>query len=137
MFKVGDRVKLEIQVTDDMVRKFAEVSGDYNPVHMDDEYAAKTMFKRRIAHGMLSGALISQALGQKLGPGGIYLSQSLKFMSPIYIDDHITVELLVTAYREERGIGNIETLVKRANGDLCVKGEALIMTAGKVSAPTP
>lgn len=133
MFKIGDRITLEVHVTDEMVRKFAEVSGDYNPVHMDEEYASKTMFKRRIAHGMLSGALISQALGQKLGPGGIYLSQSLKFMSPIYIDDHITVELLVTGLREERGIGNIETLVKRKNGDLCVKGEALIMTANKVA----
>lgn len=137
MFKVGDRIKLEVHITDEMVRKFAEVSGDFNPVHMDDEYAAKTIFKRRIAHGMLSGALISQALGQQLGPGGIYLSQTMKFMAPVYIDDHISVELLVVTFNEGRGIGHIETLVKRANGDLCVKGEAMIMTAGRVSGATP
>ncbi len=132
MFKVGDRINLSVEITDDMVRKFAEVSGDFNPMHMDDEYAAKTRFKKRIAHGMLSAALISRALGQHLGPGGIYLSQSLKFMSPVFIGDTVSVELTVSSYREERGIGAIETLVKNQNGELCVKGEAMIMTADRV-----
>ncbi|MBX3041028.1 MAG: MaoC family dehydratase [Bdellovibrionaceae bacterium] len=132
MFKVGDKILLSVEITDDMVRKFAEVSGDFNPMHMDDEYAAKTRFKKRIAHGMLSAALISRALGQHLGPGGIYLSQNLKFMSPVYIGDTVSVELTVSSYREERGIGAIETLVKNQNGELCVKGEAMIMTADRV-----
>lgn len=132
MFKVGDRVTTTVKITDDMVRKFAEVSGDFNPIHMDDEYAAKTRFKRRIAHGMLSGALISRALAQQLGPGGVYLSQSMKFLNPVFIDDELVVELTVTGLREEKGIGTVETLVKKTNGDMVVKGEAMIMAAKNV-----
>lgn len=132
MFKVGDRVTTTVKITDDMVRKFAEVSGDFNPIHMDDEYAAKTRFKRRIAHGMLSGALISRALAQQLGPGGVYLSQNMKFLNPVFIDDELVVELTVTGLREEKGIGTVETLVKKTNGDMVVKGEALIMAAKNV-----
>lgn len=132
MFKVGDRVTTTVKITDDMVRKFAEVSGDFNPIHIDDEYAAKTRFKRRIAHGMLSGALISRALAQQLGPGGVYLSQNMKFLNPVFIDDELVVELTVTGLREEKGIGTVETLVKKTNGDMVVKGEAMIMAAKNV-----
>ena len=126
-FKVGDRKSITIQVTDKMVHQFAEMSGDFNAVHMDEEAAKKTRFKRRIAHGMISGALISRALAMELGPGGIYLAQTLKFVNPIYIDDTIVIELHVTNFREERGIGIIETNVKKTTGELCVKGEATIM----------
>ena len=132
MLKVGDKVVLSVEITEEMVQKFAEVSGDFNPIHIDEEYASKTRFKRRIAHGILSAALISRALGQNLGPGGIYLSQSLKFMTPVFIGDTVSIELTVTNIREERGIGSVETLVKNQNGELCVKGEAMIMTAQKV-----
>lgn len=132
MFKVGDKINLSVHITDEMVRQFAAVSGDFNPMHIDDEYAAKTRFKKRIAHGMLSGALISRALGQHLGPGGIYLSQTMKFMSPVFIGDTLSVELTVSNFREDRGIGAIETLVKNQNGELCVKGEAMIMAADRV-----
>ena len=126
-FKVNDRVSVTIQVTDKMVRQFAEMSGDFNPIHVDEEYAKGTRFGRRIAHGMIAGALISRALATKLGPGGIYLSQNLKFLHPIFIDDTITIELFVKALREEKGIGTIETLVKKQDGEVVVKGEALIM----------
>jgi acyl dehydratase len=133
-FKVGDKVYVEVKVTDDMVRKFAEVSGDFNPMHVDEEYAKKTRFKRRIAHGMLSAALISRALGQQLGPGGIYLSQTLKFLNPIFIDDTVEVLIEVVQLRAEKGIGVAETIVrKKGSGDICVKGEAMIMGASKVS----
>lgn len=132
MLKVGDKVVLSVEITEEMVQKFAEVSGDFNPIHVDEEYASKTRFKRRIAHGILSAALISRALGQNLGPGGIYLSQTLKFLTPVFIGDTVTVELTVSNIREERGIGSVETLVKNQNGELCVKGEAMIMEAQKV-----
>lgn len=132
-FKVGDRIVITEKITDQMVRQFAEVSGDKNPMHLDDEYAKTTRFKRRIAHGMLSAALISRALGQELGPGGIYLSQTLKFLNPIFIDDEVSVELTVTALRPEKGIGTVETIVKKvASGDVVVKGEAMIMDAANV-----
>lgn len=126
-FKVGDEKVVHVTVTDEMVRKFAEVSGDFNPIHMDEEFAKNTRFGRRIAHGMLSAAFISRALAMELGPGGIYLGQKLKFLNPVYIDDQLTIHLKVTALRDDRGIGTIETTVTKANGDVVIKGEAMIM----------
>lgn len=124
-----------VQVTDKMVHQFADLSGDHNPIHIDDNYAKSTKFGRRIAHGMISAALISRVLGMKLGPGGIYLGQTMKFVNPVFIDDWITIELKVTAFRPERGIGIIETLVKKKeSGELVVKGEATIMTKEGVAA---
>ena len=131
-FKVGDRVSVTVQVTDKMVRQFAEVSGDHNPIHLDEEYAKNTRFGRRIAHGMIAGALISRALAMELGGEGIYLSQTLKFLKPIFIDDEVTIELYVASAREEKGIASIETIVKKtASGELVVKGDAMIMRGGK------
>lgn len=126
-FKVGDRRSVTVQVTDQMVRQFAEMSGDHNPIHLDDEYAKKTRFGRRIAHGMICGALISRALAMELGPGGIYLSQNMKFLHPVFIDDLVIIELTVSTLREEKGIASIETIVKKASGEVCVKGDAMIM----------
>lgn len=126
-FKVGDKKLVTVQVTEEMVQQFAEMSGDFNPVHMDEEFAKKTRYGKRIAHGMISGALISRALAMELGHGGIYLAQSLKFVSPIFINDTITIELSVKSLREERGIGLIETIVTNQDGVVCVKGEATIL----------
>jgi 3-hydroxybutyryl-CoA dehydratase len=131
-FKLGDRLNVTVTITDKMVRQFAELSGDHNPIHLDEEYAKTTRFGRRIAHGMISGAIISRALGAELGPGGIYLAQTMKFMSPVFIDDVLTVELYVASFREERGIGIIETNIKNQRGELVVKGEATIMTKDAV-----
>lgn len=132
MFKVGDKLSIQVKITDDMIRKFADVSGDHNPIHLDEEYAKTTRFKRRVAHGMLSASFISNALATHLGPGGIYLSQTLKFLHPLHIDDTAIIELTVTALRESSGIGTVETLVKNQNGELCVKGEAVVMAAKNV-----
>lgn len=132
MFKVGDKITITQEITDEMIRKFAEVSGDFNPMHLDDEYAAKTRFKRRIAHGMIGAALISRALAQELGPGGIYRSQTLKFMSPMFIGDVITVEVTVTQLRESRGIATAETICRNQNGEICCRGEAVIVAASGV-----
>jgi 3-hydroxybutyryl-CoA dehydratase len=126
-FKVGDRKSVTVQVTDKMVRQFAEMSGDFNPIHLDDEYAKGTRFGRRIAHGMICGALISRALAMELGSGGIYLSQSMKFLQPVFIDDEVVIELHVASLRPEKGIASIETTVKKTTGETCVKGEAMIM----------
>lgn len=130
-FQVGDTRTVTVTITDQMVRGFAEISGDRNPIHLDEEYAKTTRFGRRIAHGMLAGAIISRALAMELGDGGIYLSQTLKFLVPIYIDDVITVDLKVLQLRHEKGIGTVETLVKKQTGELCVKGEAIIMQKEK------
>jgi acyl dehydratase len=126
-FKVGDHKSISVQVTDKMVHQFAEMSGDFNPIHLDDEYAKKTRFGRRIAHGMICGSLISRALAMELGTAGIYLSQNMKFLNPVFIDDVVTIELTVLSLRAEKGIASIETIVKKQTGDVCVKGEAMIM----------
>jgi 3-hydroxybutyryl-CoA dehydratase len=132
-FKIGDEVQIEVLVTDEMVRQYAQVTGDHNPVHLDEEYAKTTRFGRRIAHGMLSAGFISNALAMHLGPGGIYLGQTLKFLLPVFIGDALLVKLKVLSIREEKGIGVIETIVvKKESGETCIKGEATIMRGDAV-----
>jgi 3-hydroxybutyryl-CoA dehydratase len=126
---VGLTASFTTHVTDEMVRNFADLSGDKNPIHLDDEYASKSRFKRRIAHGMLVGGLISRALVDGIGHGGIYLSQSLKFVNPVFIDDLVTVTIRVTGLRREKGLATVETNAFKANGDMVVKGEAMVLVA--------
>ncbi len=130
---VGYTASITVKVTDKMVHQFAELSGDRNPIHLDDEYASKSRFKRRIAHGMIVGALISRALVDGIGGGGIYLGQSLKFVNPVFIDDTITITIKITGMRKEKGIATVETNAYKENGDIVVKGEAVIMMGGPVS----
>ncbi len=125
--KVGDEREVRVKITDKMVRQFAEMSGDNNPIHLDEAFAKTTRFGRRIAHGMLTGALISRALTSEFGDGGVYLGQTLKFVSPVYIDEDIRIQLLIRAAREEKGILFVETNVTKPNGDIVAKGEATIM----------
>lgn len=126
---VGHTASFTTQITDKMVQQFADLSGDRNPIHLDDEYAAKSRFGRRIAHGMIVGALISRALVDGIGLGGIYLGQTLKFVNPVFIDDFVTVTIKITGIRKEKGIATVETNATKANGDIVVKGEAVIMMA--------
>ena len=125
--EVGYKAVRTIQVTDKMVRQFAEMSGDTNPIHLDDKYAESTRFKKRIAHGMILGALCSRYLNETIGSGGIYLGQTLKFKNPVFIDDVITFELEITKLHKTRGLGTVGTIAKKADGEIVMKGEATIM----------
>ena len=112
-------------VTDDDIRLFANISGDINPVHLDDNYAKSTRFKKRISHGMLVASHISAVIANKLpGPGSIYLSQSLKFLKPVYVND--TVKTVITVLKLK---GNIFTLDCECFVDSVsvLKGEAVIL----------
>ena len=101
-YKIGDSAQLSKTVKDEDIRIFAEVTGDKNPLHLDDEFASKTIFKRRIAHGFLTAGLISAVIGSKLpGNGTIYLSQTLNFLAPVYVGDEITAK--VEALQVSRG----------------------------------
>lgn len=131
-WKINDELEETIHVSEQMVNDFAKVSGDYNAIHMDEEYAKKTRFGKRIAHGMISGALISRVLATKLGPGGIYLSQSMKFLAPVFIGDSVTVKLRVKHIKEEKGIATVESNVFNQKGEMVVKGESMIMAADKL-----
>lgn len=106
---------------------FAAVSGDTNPVHLDETYAATTAFKGRIAHGMLAGAYISAVLGTALpGPGAVYLTQSLKFRRPVRIGDAVLARVTVEALDERRGHATLATLCQ-VGGKTVVDGEATVM----------
>lgn len=128
----GFHSETKVQVTDKMVRQFAEMSGDHNRIHLDEEYAKTTRFGRRIAHGMIVGALFSRTLVENMGQGGVYLGQTLKFVNPVYIDDVLTISLTVTGHRKEKGIVTVETTAKKENGDFVVKGEAVILLPDSV-----
>lgn len=124
---VGYKASETIKVTDKMVRQFADLSGDHNPIHLDDAYAKTTRFQKRIAHGMILGALVSRLLTEKIGTGGIYLAQSLKFSNPVFIDDDITFEFEITKLHKTRGLGIVVTNAKNNAGEFVMKGEATIM----------
>lgn len=125
--QVGQEQVVSVKVTDKMVHQFAEMSGDFNPIHLDDAYAKSTRFGRRIAHGMITASLISRSLTETLGEGGVYLGQSMKFVGPVFIDETIHISLKITNLRRERGIAVLETNVNKENGDPVLKGEATIM----------
>jgi len=124
---VGYTSRISVKITEEMVEDFARISGDRNPIHMDEEFAKTTRFKKRIAHGMLAGSFISRALNEAIGKGGVYLSQTLKFTNPIFIGETIHVNLRITAFREEKGFASVETIVTDDAGTVLVKGEAMLM----------
>jgi len=126
--KIGDTFSTTREITDDLIRRFAEVSGDYNPIHLDEEFAKKTRFGRRIAHGMLSGAFISAVLGYEFKERKIvYLSQTMKFTAPAYLGDTITATATVTVIRADKPIVTLETVCTNQNGEITLKGEAAVM----------
>jgi 3-hydroxybutyryl-CoA dehydratase len=126
--KVGDEFSKSREVTDELVRRFADVSGDYNPIHLDEEFAKTTRFGRRIAHGMLSGAFISAVLGYEFKERRIvYLSQTMKFTAPVYIGDTVTATATVKNIRTDKNIVSLETVCRNQNGEPVVSGEAAVM----------
>ena len=118
----------KVTVTAEMIERFAEATGDRNPVHLDEEYAKGTIFKTRVAHGMLSAGVLSGILGTEFpGVGTIYLSQTLKFMRPVFIGDEITFQLKVLELIQEKNRIRIETICENQKGETVVTGEALVM----------
>lgn len=126
--KIGDSFSTSRVVKEELVRKFAEVSGDYNPIHLDEEFAKTTRFGRRIAHGMLSGAFISAVLGYEFKERKIvYLSQTMKFTAPVFIGDTVTATATVSNIREDKAIVTLETMCTNQDGETLVIGEAAVM----------
>lgn len=125
---VGDRFSRTRDVTEELVRKFAEISGDFNPIHLDEEFAAKTRFGRRIAHGMLTGAFISAVLGQEFAERKIvYLSQTMRFIAPVFVGDSVTVTSTVSHIRDDKGIVTLQTICTNQNAQEVVTGESMVM----------
>lgn len=124
---VGQRAELARVVSGDDVARFAEISGDTNPVHLDDAAAAASRFGARIAHGVLSAGLISAVLGTRLpGPGSIYLSQSLRFARPVYLDDTVTASVEVVELIAAKRRVRLATRCTNQHGDTVLDGEAMV-----------
>jgi 3-hydroxybutyryl-CoA dehydratase len=125
---VSTRVKV---ITDRDIQLFAEVSTDRNPVHLDDDYARETIFEGRIAHGMLTAALISAVIGEQLpGHGSVYLGQSLKFMAPVRPGDALEARVTVMAIDHARRRVTLETQCVVGN-TVVLKGEALVLAPSR------
>lgn len=127
MYKVGDCAEMSKVISEEDIFLFAGITGDRNPLHMSKEFAARSRFGERIAHGMLTAGLISAALGMKLpGPGSVYLSQTLKFLGPVKIGDEITARVEVLEVVSVKKL-RIRTLCTNQRSELVLDGEALIV----------
>lgn len=129
--KPGVSASFEKTVTEADIEMFAKVSGDTNPVHLDQAFAEKTPFKTRIAHGMLSAGFISAVLGTKMpGPGAIYMSQNLRFKAPVKIGDKVTATCTVTEIVAEKRRAVLSTICKVGDTTV-IEGEAMVMVPSR------
>jgi 3-hydroxybutyryl-CoA dehydratase len=126
-YKVGDKETVKKTFTSEEVELFAVLSTDKNPVHLDDTYAANTIFKKRIVHGFLVGSLISAILGNKMpGNGSIYLSQAMSFKRPVYLNDEVTCVVEIMEIISEKSIYKLSTNCYNSNNEIVIEGNAVI-----------
>ncbi len=128
--QVGQKFTFSKSISDQDIRDFARLSGDDQLIHLDQEYASKTRFKRRVAHGVITLSIVSAALGTKLvGPNEavVYLSQNLRFTAPAFVDDTLTATVEVTAIDEARRRVTLSTTCTNQRGETLMTGEALVL----------
>ena len=126
--KIGDHASVTKTVSETDVYLFAGITGDLNPAHTNEVAASKTMFKTRIAHGMLGAGFISAVLGMYLpGPGTIYMGQELKFTKPVHIGDTVTATATVVVIILEKNRVILDTTVVNQDGEVVIKGKATVM----------
>jgi 3-hydroxybutyryl-CoA dehydratase len=124
---VGQSAQMSRVVTEETISKFAEISGDTNPVHLNEDYAKTTLFKGRIAHGMLAASYISAIFGTQLpGPGAIFVSESLRFKAPVRIGDEVVASVTIRDINMEKRRVTFDCACT-VNGKVVMDGEALIM----------
>ena len=127
MYTVGQSAEMSKVITEEDILLFAEITGDRNPVHISKEFAAKTRFGERIAHGILTAGLISAVIGMKLpGPGCLYLSQTLQFLAPVKIGDEITARAEVMEVISEKRL-KLKTQCLNQRKEVVLEGEAIIV----------
>jgi acyl dehydratase len=126
--KPGDKASRTQTISDEMIRSFADLTGDTNPVHLDDAYVAGTRFGRRIAHGMIAAGIISATLANDLpGPGTVYLSQTLQFKAAVYPGDTITTTVEVKNVRPDKPIVTLSTVCTNQDNKVVLEGEAVVL----------
>ncbi len=122
--EIGMEVSYSQTITEADIKAFSGISGDKNPVHMDDEYAKNSRYKKRIAHGMLSASFFSALFGTKIpGEGCVYVAQSLRFKRPVYLDDTVVASVIVTSVDLKKKRVFFQTLCK-VNNKIVIDGEA-------------
>lgn len=128
---VGQSAELTRTLTESDVMTFATLTGDFNPVHVDEALAAASPFGGRIVHGMLTASLFSTLLAMQLpGPGAIYLSQSVQFLRPVKVGDTVTARVEITAIDASRHHITLATTIRNARGKTVVDGEAVVQVPG-------
>ena len=129
--KVGQNAEITRKITEKDINDFALLTGDNNPVHTNSEFAKKTIFKQKVAHGFISASLISTVIATKLpGPGSIYLSQSLKFFAPVFINDEVMVRITVESLDYEKKRVKLTTECFKLEKKI-ISGEAIVLVSSK------
>jgi 3-hydroxybutyryl-CoA dehydratase len=122
-FEPGQRASFTKTFTDEDVRRFIEITGDRNPLHVDDAFAAQTQFGRRIIHGMLTASLFSTMVGMLLpGTGAIYRSQTIRFLLPVYLGETVTAHFLVRSVDRARHLLDIDAWIENEAGQRVIEG---------------
>lgn len=130
----GEQFQHSFRFTQADVKKFAEVTGDVNPVHLDEQYAATTPFKKPILHGFLSGSVFSKVFGTIFpGEGSIYLSQNMTFKRPMYVEQEYVAAFTITEADSSKGTLTIGGKITDSNGKICLEGEGKLMNKGVFS----
>ena len=124
---IGQQLSKVVTITQDDVEQFARLTGDTNPVHINEDYAAQSRFGRRIVHGMLVAGHISSVLGTMLpGPGALYLGQQLSFKKPVYPGDRLTITVSVIDIRVDKPVVTLKTVCANQDDEVVVHGEAVL-----------
>ena len=134
MIKKAQTYLHPFRIRQEDVNRFSEITGDKNPIHINADYAAKTMFKRPIMHGMLGASIFSKVLGTLFpGEGTIYLKQSLNFNKPMYVDTDYEAVFTVLEILEKKNRAVIETVIRdKLSGKICTSGEAVVLNVDKI-----
>lgn len=135
--EVGQQASRTLTLTPDHVRRFAELTGDYNPLHFDEEFASRTRFERLVVQGGLTTGLLHALVAMDMpGPGTVFLSQDWKFTAPVYIGDTITAEAEVLSVHESKPVTRLAVLIRRDDGETVLEGEAWCYTFSGGAAPS-
>ena len=122
-FKPGQHVTFTKTFTEEDVRRFIEITGDVNPLHVDDAFAAQTQFGKRVLHGMLTASILSTMVGTLLpGTGAIYRSQTIRFLKPVHIGETVTAHFVVRSVDRQRHRLEIESWIENASGERVLDG---------------
>lgn len=126
--QIGDEASFSKTIAESDIYQFAGITGDFNPLHVDKEFASHFLFKERIAHGILTAGLISSVIGMKLpGINSIYLTQNLKFKAPVMIGDTVTAKVTVLDKIDKKKIILLQTIVVNQRGETVIEGDASVM----------